>query len=165
MSQSQSKARQLDALLQPSLQQGVGAVSIYSVRAGFMVAFFGGFFAAVLFGALNSQRLGRLRTDAWLYALGTLAFGAYTIALGHAIASEGATAEWLAENSRGLRIANRAASLAFFGIIFLVHRRFYKAAELAGENSLSPWLPGIAACVVGTVIAVALAGAGALAAQ
>ncbi len=158
----------LDSLLRPTLQDGVRAVSIYSVRAGFFVAFLGGPMAAVIFGALNSQRLGRLGKDAWLYAFGGIVFTAFAIGIGYLSATGGFGAgsqEAVREQTRTLRTVSQALGLAFFGLVFLLHRRFYKAAEMAGQESPSPWIPGVAASVVGGAVSLGLVAAGAAIAQ
>ena len=161
-----SDAGRLDALLQPTLGDRVKATSIYSVRASFMVAFFGGPFAAVIFGGLNSRRLGRLGKDAWLLILGLLGFCAYTAAIGYGLDAFGfeassSSTELTREQSRTFRMIARVLGLAFFGGIFLLHRPFHKAAELVREDSPSPWGPGIAASLVGGLISVAMFGLGA----
>jgi hypothetical protein len=165
MSGPTDRPSHLDQLLEPSLSDGTRATSIYSARAGFMVAFFGGGLASSIFGALNSRRLGRLGEDAWLYALGMLFFAGAAVAAGYAVAA-GVDFATLGEDARrqgsALRILSRALGLGFFGLVFLRHRRFYKATELAGEDAPSPWLPGLGCIAAATLISLVLAGIGAV---
>lgn len=135
----------LDALLQPTLGGQRSAAALYSVRASFMVAFFGGVYASLLFSFLNSRRLGRTREDGWLYALiaglwtAFLAWGGYALALDQ-------LPDWLAptgQHARDFRYIARACALLVFGGIYLRLRRFFRAADLAGMEAPSPWKPGL----------------------
>lgn len=158
----------IDHLLEPSLGDRGGGASIFSVRAGFFVAFFGGGFAAVIFGVLNSRRLNRLAQDWWIYVLGAIVFGAAAVCTGHQLGGVPldslATAEGR-DRARVLRMASRALALGYFGLIFLRHRRFHKAMELSTEDPPSPWVPGIAAAAAGAAITFPLAMLGAWIAQ
>jgi hypothetical protein len=39
-----------------------------------------------------------------------------------------------------------------YGLFYLRLRRFYKAAEIAGDAAPSPWLPGLGAIAAGIAI-------------
>ncbi|MEZ4331765.1 MAG: hypothetical protein R3F35_08415 [Myxococcota bacterium] len=158
---SQQRAGQngLDGLLEPSLRaETVGPVP-YSVRASFMVAFFGGIYAILYFTWLNSRRLGRLRRDVWL--LGSLAVAWTLVLVWIVVASlDGEVPAWLGEPRdamRALRIASRALSLGVFGLIYLRLRVCFKAAELSGREAPDPWRPGLTAVAVGTLVSLAVA--------
>jgi hypothetical protein len=154
----------LSSLLEPSLQHGRASEPIYSVRAGFMVAFFGGLYATLIFSFLNSRKLGRAREDLWLYvtlaALGT----ALVVWLGYAAIS-GELPSWLSftdNRGRDSRYVVRAVALLMFGACYLRLRRFYTASQLAGQAPPNPWKPGLAACAVSVLLTL---GAGALGAM
>ena len=156
MAQDDSK---LEGLLEPSLAGGSGARAIYSLRACFFVAFFGGPFAILLFAGLNSRRLGRLAADAWIYAVGAIVTVVF-IAFAFQGLDSGTAPAWLSalgEGPRATRVATRILAMALFGVVFLAHRRFYKAADLSGEDPPSPWLPGIGATLVGALLSIAIA--------
>lgn len=151
----------LTQLLEPSLRSDPGEGVPYSVRATFMVAFFGGVYAILWFSWLNSRRLGRAKEDAWLYAHVALV---WTVAMGwwvHAIL-DGSLPAWLGrddDSQRSVRLVSRGIALAVFGVIHLRLRRFFKAAELSGQEAPSPWQAGLTAVALGTVVTMAVGGA------
>lgn len=153
-----------ESLLEPTLGKGSGATAIYSVRAGFFVAFFGGPFAILIFSALNSRRLERLGRDAWIYGMLGLVAVAFVVALTPIAVSSppewlAAAVGWLGEGSRAVRNASRILALLFFGAVFLLHRAFHKAAQLQGLDAPSPWLPGLGAVLAGGVLSMAIVAA------
>ena len=52
----------------------------------------------------------------------------------------------LQANSRIMRIVNRVLALAFFGLTYLSHHPFHRAAKLSGAAHAKPWKPALA-CV------------------
>jgi hypothetical protein len=137
---------ELDALLQPSLARAEHA-ALYSVRANFLVAFFGGVYATLIFSSLNSRRLGRARTDAALY-LGIAAAWTATVAWCGYLLASGQWPDWLlltGSAGRDARHIGRAVSLAVFGLLYLRLRPFYTAAQLGGRQAPSPWKAGLLA--------------------
>ena len=156
----------LDSLLEPSLQ-GPPPEPLYSVRANFLVAFFGGVYAAALFGALNAQRMGRLARDVWIYALVATTWSAVGVWAGYAIMTE-TLPGWLSEvdvggrPGRTLRFAGRAVSLALFGSMYLRQRVCFKAQELAGVTPAGPWRAALVCSAVSIVLSMAMFGIGAV---
>lgn len=146
-------------LLSPSLQADASPRPLFSVRASFFVAFFGGAGAAVVFTGLNSARLHRLGRDAWLLALlGTLAAG-YSLLTGFPPAlleGLGPVGELIGE-PKTRRFFGRGLGLLVWGAAYLAHRRFHRARELMSEDAPSPWKMGILATVVGGGAQVVLA--------
>ena len=151
----------IEGLLEPTLESETSPTSIYSTQACFFVAFLGGPFAILLFSALNSRRLGRLARDAWIYVLGGIGVSIFVILMAQTVAA-GAPPEalgWIGEGRRGLSNASRLLALVLFGIVFLMHRPFHRAARLSGDDPPSPWLPGLAATVIGAALSVAFVAA------
>lgn len=142
-----NSASSIDHLLEPSLSPLQGQ-ELYSLQASFMVAFFGGGLASVLFTSLNSRRLDRLSKDLPLLLLGGAFFVALTVWTG-TLTVPGAALPFegdLQANSRLMRIVSRGLALVFFGLGFLAHRRFHSAAKLSGSAHAKPWKPALA-CV------------------
>ena len=151
----------LEAYLQPSLDTAAAVRPIYSTQASFLVAFFGGIFAILLFSALNVGRLGRWRQDTWILALASIVGVAVVSLLGSA-AVTGNVPESLAilgAGTTGVRNLSRLLALAVFGVFFFRHRSFLKAQELAGSDPPSPWLPGFACAGVSIVLTIGLVAA------
>ena len=152
----------VDNLLQPSLRPTGSAAAIYSIQAGFLVAFIGGPLAAVLFAALNSRRLGRLGPHSpWLVLGAVVAIGAMVaqvILLDTARAGDGGLV-----TTQNARIANRAIALLLFGGYYLLHRSQYRSMQFLGLESPTPWLPAILCVVAGsglTIVVAAMVAAG-----
>jgi hypothetical protein len=132
-----------DDLLQPSLTADrADATAIYSATAGYVTSFLGGPVAALAFAAVNSRRLGRLRADAPLLIAGLVLFlGAMWWVL---------TGPYHAEiGNRHLNTGVRGAGLLYFGAIYLLHRRHYRAMEMMGIESPKAWGIGIACVLAG----------------
>jgi hypothetical protein len=148
-----------DDLLRPTLGSDQAAQPVYSPRASFIVAFFGGPVAAVLFSALNSLRLRRLPHDLPVYAAALVVFVA---AVGWLLgtASGAALLGWMGAGEaerRGLRLTQRVFALALWGVFHARHRAFHRNAELMGVEAPSPWLPGIACVLAGGAATAAIA--------
>ena len=147
----------MDSLLEPTLLRirSEAPPSPYSLRAGFLVSFFGGGFAAVLFTGLGSRKLQRLPSDAPLLVLGTVLFALTSLGIGYGVAS-GAELPWIGpltrERSSEVRLAQTALSLLFFGAAYLAHRRYYRAVELAGLDTPDPWAAALACGVAGRAL-------------
>ena len=142
-----------DDLLQPSLTDDrVDATAIYSATAGYVCSFFGGPVAAVAFAGVNSRRLGRLHVDApWL--IGGLAL--FAVALWWAFMGRypDTIQPWVKEN---LRIAVRGLGLLYFGAIYLLHRRHYRAMTMMGIESPNGWGVGFACGAIGVLSIIAI---------
>lgn len=134
-------------LLSPSLQAS-NASSIYSVGALFAAAFFGGSVAVCIMATLNAWRLARLGKDAlWL-----------VLALAGGVAILVVTLDQGGDNST-VRLLNRGAGFVLVGAFYLLYRRQYRSMTAMGINPPSPYLPVIAACILGfasTIVLVTL---------
>lgn len=142
-----------DNLLKPELAHVDARKPMYSVRAGFLVAFLGGPLAVTLFCGLNSWRQDRLPQDLPFYALGALlAIGLVVTAL---LAPE--LLAFAGDDAAGtLRVANRALALLLFGLYYLVLKQNYRASELFGDEPPNPWGAGIACAAVAALIVVGI---------
>jgi hypothetical protein len=142
-----------DDLLQPSLTEDrTDATALYSATAGYVTSFFGGPIAAIAFAGVNSRRLGRLRADApWL--TGGLAL--FAVALWWAFDGRypASVQPWVQEN---LRIAARGLGLLYFGAIYLLHRRHYRAMTMMGIESPNGWVVGFACGAIGVLSIIAI---------
>jgi hypothetical protein len=154
----------LDALLQPSLMQSGQAPALYSVRASFLVAFFGGVYAALLFCWLNVRKLNRTRQDAVFFVAlallwtGLLGWFAYATALDQ-------VPSWLSftgNTARDGRYLGRIAGMLAFGLVYLRLRRFFKAAQLAGMAPPSPWKPALIIIAASAALTFVVAAVGAM---
>jgi hypothetical protein len=140
-------------LLRPSLTGERGApAAIYSVRTGFLAAFFGGPIGGTLIALLNSQRLRRLSADAplLLLALGvTLALRWWLIL--HA-------REWLDSllGKGSVSYFVQLLGLAFFGVAYMLHRAYYRSMSLLGLQIPNGLRVGVAAIVLGIAAETAL---------
>jgi hypothetical protein len=141
----------VEDLLKPSLQATGPAIAIYSIRASFFVAFFGGPLGIVLFTALNARRLDRLRKDGpWLMIGGAIAIGAMLAQIFLLdTAREGGSGLVTSQN---LRIANRALALLLCGAFYLMHRAQYRSMQFLGLESPDPWVPGFVCALLGVGI-------------
>jgi hypothetical protein len=150
-----------EELLRPTLGTGAAARPLYSPRASFFVAFFGGPVAAILFAALNSFRLRRLPRDLPIYGVGLAVFVATVVWL-LGTESGAALLDWIRAGEaerRGLRLSQRMLALAFWGAFHLRHRAFQRNAELMGVAAPSPWVAGVACVLAGGVATVAVTAA------
>lgn len=136
-------------LLRPTLSGYRQAPALYGSTGFFLSSFFGGPVGAAFYALCNSQRLNRL----WLDLPVILAMAAAAFLLVYLLQSGGqlpALGELLDANPRRtLEITLRALALAVFGAIYLMHRRFFRAARVTGIRPLSSWVPGIAALLLG----------------
>ncbi|NHZ87863.1 hypothetical protein F2P45_02280 [Massilia sp. CCM 8733] len=135
-----------ESLLTPSLSPSAApAANLYSVQSSFVLAFFGGPFAIILYSALNSWKLRR-PLDALLYVAGLALAVSYLVAFmtGYAplarlidlIGGSAADALW------------RALALALMGIVYLMHRKQHRSAALFASTTPSPWIPAIACALL-----------------
>jgi hypothetical protein len=145
----------INDLLQPSLDSEAGReTSIYSTTTGYMSAFFGGPLAAAGIALMNSHRLKRLGTD---WPLSLLALALTVGILWWEVRGGGQS--WLIAHlgRRGPSLVTSFAGLIAFGVIYAVHRKYYRNMELLGLKAPSGWIPGIAAIVLGSAAWAALA--------
>lgn len=136
-------------LLRPTLTGGKDTPALYSSQGFFLSAFFGGPVGAVTYGIANSYRLGRLKEEVFVL----LSIGASGLLLFWGLHEAGILAELSdllgGRERRNLQILMRVVGLLAFGAIYLMHRRFYRAASVSGTEELSGWIPGILSAVVG----------------
>jgi len=138
-----------DDLLRPTLSEYRQVPALYSSTGFFLSSFFGGPVGAAIFGLCNSQRLNRLWHDmpVAIAAASAAFFGVYLLQSGGQMPAIAALLD--ASESRTLEITLRAFALAVFGAIYLMHRRFFRAARVTGMEPLSSWVPGIASLLLG----------------
>lgn len=130
-----------EALLEPSLHGEGHVVPIYSATTGYLIAFFGGPIAGCGIALIDAYRLGRLRRD-WPLAVAAVLL---TSAL---FAWQARGGDALAERFLGRgagELLYRMLGVAFFGVIFLLHRRFYRSMEILGISPYRKILPGVLA--------------------
>jgi hypothetical protein len=145
------------ALLTPSLasdarERGAPTVELYSARACFLIAFFGGGLAALVMGWINARRLGRLGKDAWVFVVLGIAFIALQASFADAINRASAQSfQWLGLplEQRDARHISRAAGLLMWGALYARHRPFYRAMAIADVAPKKPWVVGIAIVLLG----------------
>jgi hypothetical protein len=145
--------RYLDDLLRPTLGgAGRGAVRIYSATTGYLASFFGGPVGGVIVAMVNSWRMGRIKKDLPLVAGALLVEGLLQLWL-----VQGGLV-WLVSmlGDAGPAITSRIVGLMFFGGIYLVHKRYFRGAEVFGLNAPSGWLVGLLAIVAGIVVRLAI---------
>lgn len=136
-------------LLKPTLSEYRQVPALYGSTGFFLSSFFGGPVGAAFFGLCNSQRLNRLWKD--LPVIVAIAAAAFFVVF---LLQSGGTMASIADligtsPRRTLEITLRALSLAAFGGIYLMHRKFFRAARVSGMTPLSSWVPGIAAVLLG----------------
>lgn len=144
----------LGDLLQPSLgRDDSPATAIYSLRAGFLSAFFGGPLAAAVLALVNAYRLKRLRRD---WPIGLLGI-ALTVGLAWWQVRGGGDA-WLNAliGESATFYALRLAGLALFGVVYAVHRTYYRSMAVLGIKPPHGGLLGVILVVVGIAINVPL---------
>lgn len=149
-------------LLKPSLSPEAGRPSAapYSTTSGFVAAFFGGPFGALVAAGLNVHRLRRWRQDAAWLAAGLLLALAWAWLLPQTEsypAWRSGVTEVLGRS--GWHYLERALSLALFLVACARHRQIERAAGLFGLPRPNGWIGGIAATIAGFVIHVLVAAA------
>ena len=145
-----------EQLLSPSLSDTPArAIGLYSPRSSFLLAFFGGPMALVLYSALNSARLKR-PLDAIAYIAATLGVAALVYA-----AQTGAmpdAVKWISQQIGGagsMRGLSRLYALLLWTCFYLMHRKQHRSVTMFGEAP-SPWKAAIACFALGVGITFAL---------
>jgi hypothetical protein len=133
-------------LLRPSLTADVDSPRpLYSVRTAFLSSFFGGPVAGAAIALVNSQRLRRLKTD---WPIAVLGLGSSAL-LQWSIARH--WWEWLdrALGESADHYIFRLFGLGFSGVIYAMHRPYYRSTSLLGLRSPNGTGVGIAAILLG----------------
>jgi hypothetical protein len=140
-----------DDLLRPTLSEYRRAPAIYSPTGFFLSTFFGGPVGTVVYGLCNSLRLGRLRTDLPIFL--ALAAAAFAVVFLFQQGGQMARIVELIGDSPGpsFEITLRVLALGCHFAIYLMHRRFFRAAQVSGLKPLPGWVPGVAALVLGNL--------------
>lgn len=141
----------LEHLLQPTLSTEEQKVPIFSVRACFFTAFFGGPLAITLLSALNSNKLKRLKQDLIFYFVSISAFLIYLFII--LDIPEGADiSEWTATQRREnilYRYGGKGLGLLFWMAYYYLHNQYYKTMSLFDMEAPNPWIPAIICIVIG----------------
>lgn len=136
-------------LLRPSLTADRSpAAAIYSVRTGFLTAFFGGPIGGAIVALLNSYRLKRLAVD---WPIGVLALAIWA-GMGWSATHGGW--RWL-DASLGkdsVVYVTRLTNLAFFGVVYLLHRTYYRSMSVLGLAAPNGLAVGIGATIFGFAV-------------
>jgi hypothetical protein len=148
------KITRMEDLLQPTLgHRDSASTSIYSARVGYLTSFLGGPIAGSIVALANARRLKRLSTD-WPLALLAIAMTA-----GPMWWWLHGGARWVGTDEAGRvqSVAFRALGLAFFALLYRLHRQYYRNMTLFGLTPPSGWIIGIASVILGTAINIGLA--------
>jgi hypothetical protein len=143
-------------LLTPSLSASAKPVKLYSIQSGFLVAFFGGPAASLLYSGLNSWRLRRV-ADIPVHLLGAaLVYALVYTLMYHATLFEGLYQLLGNDLFRALRTL---LSLAICGTFYLLHQKQHRSRAFFSDKPPSPWIPAIACIAAGYGIMVGLVAA------
>ena len=126
----------MNDLLKPTLSSEDSGRALYSSRALFFTAFFGGPMAIVLLSALAI----------FLFHVIVVPEGTYGL-------------KWLAEYRRTtpvFKYGPRVMGLIFWSIAFAIHRKYYKAMALMEVTPLNPWGSAIICVVIGGIIQIGI---------
>ncbi|NHZ79923.1 hypothetical protein F2P44_11640 [Massilia sp. CCM 8695] len=135
-----------ESLLTPSLSPSrAPAAILYSVESSFLLAFFGGPFAIILYSALNSWKLRR-PLDGLVYLAALLLSVAFIVAVKTRYAPLAGL--MLAIGASAAELLWRALSMVLFALFYLMHRKQHRSAVLFGAKAPSPWIPAIAFAVL-----------------
>jgi hypothetical protein len=140
-------------LLRPSLAADARVPqAIYSAGTGFLSSFFGGPVAGAVIALVNSQRLRRLHVD-WPIAL--LA-PAINVLIRLSVVDH--FWDWLDRllGKGSVRYVAELVGLAFFGVIYALHKPYYRGMSLLGLQAPNGLLPGAIAIAIGIATQYAL---------
>ena len=140
-------------LLTPSLTASASPVRMYSIQSSFLVAFFGGPAAILLYCGLNSWRLRRA-ADIPVHLLGAALLVALVYALMmHPAAFDGLYGVLGNDTFRALRTM---LSLAICGAFYALHQKQHRSRAFFSDKPPSPWIPAIVCMIAGYGIMVGL---------
>ncbi|UCH74669.1 MAG: hypothetical protein JSU82_02085 [Rhodospirillales bacterium] len=143
-------------LLSPVLGETGPPEPLFSTRAEFLTAFFGGPFAILLLSGMNANFLGRLKPDLWRYVLGTAASVFVVSFLAWLRAADPPPAWYIDvagdQARQAVRWISRLFALVLWFLLWLPYRRYHKAAEVMGLGNRNPWKAAIASVVFGMFV-------------
>ena len=140
-------------LLRPSLTTDASAPrAIYSAGTGFVSSFLGGPVAGAMIALANSQRLRRLHID-WPIALLALAINVLV-----RLSVVDHFWDWLDRllGKGSDRYVTELIGLAFFGVIYALHKPYYRSMSLLGLKAPNGLGLGIVAIACGIAVQMAL---------
>lgn len=138
-----------DHLFEPTLQTETPPTANYSQLSHYLVAFFGGPLAILLFGMMGANRIGQLRKDTVFFSILALAV-AVQFAAGYWMLRSGALGPER-EFATALRFGNRVLSMVWGLIIIRHYRALDTAADFADLERPNPWGPAVGAMVIAFV--------------
>ena len=140
-------------LLTPSLSATTRPVKLYSVQSSFLVAFFGGPAAILLYCGLNSWRLRRTADiPVHLASAGVVAGFVYAL-LFHPALFDGVY-EVLGNDT--VRAVRTLLSLAICGVFYALHQKQHRSAAFFADKPPSPWIPALLCIAAGYAIMLGL---------
>ena len=145
-----------DDLLRPTLSDYSRPPAMYHTTGFALSAFFGGPVGAAIYAMFNTARLSRLKQDGVV----VLALCAAAVLVALQMARSGgldslASVAGLTQQSTA-RLMLRALGLACFGAIYLLHRKFFRAARISGVKPAPSWPLGLASVALGWAANVAM---------
>lgn len=135
-------------LLTPSLSATTRPVKLYSIQSSFLVAFFGGPAAALLYSGLNSWRLRRT-ADIPVHLAGAAVIVGFVYALLFQPALFNGLFDLLGNDM--VRALRTLLSLAICGVFYALHQKQHRSAAFFHDKPPSPWIPALICIVVGYV--------------
>ena len=136
-------------LLRPTLSEYSRPPALYHTTGFALSAFFGGPVGAAVYSLANTTRLSRLRQDAPVIVIVT-ALAVLVPMMMVRFGQFDALAELAGMTTRRTgELLLRGLGLACFGAIYLLHRRYFRAARVSGVKALPSWPVGIAAVLSG----------------
>ncbi|MCP3981153.1 MAG: hypothetical protein GY716_17785 [bacterium] len=147
--------------MEPSLATAKASEPLFSVRANFLLAFFGGIYASAILCSLNSKRAGRLARDVWIPIVVCVAYSAFIVWYGRAFFTETLPdlGEWLTPKEAARYLA-RIVALGMFGVMYLRLREHFKVQALNGIEPPNPWPWALGSIGISIVLSIALFGIG-----
>lgn len=146
----------VDSLLKPSLKKEGQQKPMFSITAHFLVAFFGGPIALIIFSMISLSRIGKLIENRLscialiLIVMAGIGFITYSHFSG--------LPEWLrilGSDERSIRLLMRIFSILLCGVIYVLYKSYFELSELVGAAA-NPWVPGIASVIAGSLIYMAI---------
>jgi len=136
-------------LLRPTLSAYSRPPALYHTTGFALAAFFGGPVGAAVYSLANTRRLARLRQDApVIIIVMALALLVPMMLVRAGQFDAFANLAGMTRSTAG-EVLLRGLGFVCFGAIYLLHRRFFRAARVSGVKTLPSWPVGIAALASG----------------